>query len=385
MHIKKFVIDISTCLKKLLNNMWIFSLYVLSFLLFLASLKGKIYDKKAEICFLSFVVAAFVLIATFRDYSSYPDFIGFSGYENRYVIFGNKSFESIWSFRNELKDITYYFLGSFMCKIGISFRGWITIIAAFDLLAILLHVKKYSNNYGLSFLMFLSLGYYFFMLCGLRQAIALALVLFAYDAGKKHRFRSFCILVFLAYLFHQSAIVFLPFYFIIAKKKIEKKHIWILLFLIVITLLNYKSFMSLLAFQAFEDNNRYARFIDSNREGLNATNIIIYASMYAYCLIARRHDSEDQQEGILVNKLILDTRKECLLLIPIGCFFRALSMYSPESFRLAMYFDIFLISYFSENTIILHKDGLSLKSFITSSVFFAYFLFFSSRSFFVFA
>ena len=364
--------------------MWIFSLYILSFLLFLAALKGKIYDKKTEICFLLFFFLMFVLVAAFRDYSSYTDFVGYGGYESRYYRLGLMDWKSILTFLDEFKDPGYYILGSLAYRIGISFRVWIALIAAFDLFAISFHIKRYSNNYGLSFLIFLSLGYYFFMLCGLRQAIALAIVLFAYDAGKKHRLLLFCFLVFLAYLFHQSAIIFMPFYFVIAKKRIEKKHIWILLFFIVITLLNYKSFMSILAFQAFEDNERYARFIDANREGLNVTNIIIFASLYIYCLFAKRNELESKQSVALANYPIFDSRKECFILILIGCFFRALSMVTPESFRLAMYFDIFLISFLPKNRNLTYNDQIQLDQFVISLIFFVYFLLFSSKSFFAF-
>jgi hypothetical protein len=62
--------------------------------------------------------------------------------------------------------------------------------------------------------MFIALGLYSFMLNGLRQAIAICICLYAIEYCKKRKLIPFLLLVFLAYLYHRSAFVFAPVYFL---------------------------------------------------------------------------------------------------------------------------------------------------------------------------
>lgn len=71
-----------------------------------------------------------------------------------------------------------------------------------------------SEDPELSFVMFICLGLYSFMVQGLRQAIAMCICLFAIEFCKKRKFIPFILLVLLASTFHTSAIVFFVVYFI---------------------------------------------------------------------------------------------------------------------------------------------------------------------------
>ena len=71
-----------------------------------------------------------------------------------------------------------------------------------------------SEDPELSFVMFVCLGLYSFMVQGLRQALAMCLCLFAIEFCKKRKLIPFILLVLLATTFHTSAIVFLVVYFI---------------------------------------------------------------------------------------------------------------------------------------------------------------------------
>lgn len=71
-----------------------------------------------------------------------------------------------------------------------------------------------SEDPELSFVMFICLGLYSFMVQGLRQAIAMSICLFAIEFCKKRKIVPFILLVLLATSFHTSAIVFLIVYFI---------------------------------------------------------------------------------------------------------------------------------------------------------------------------
>lgn len=84
--------------------------------------------------------------------------------------------------------------------------------AAIISVAVCYFIYKNSENPTLSFVMFVTLGLYTFMAQGQRQAIAMSICLFALEYCKRRKLVRFLLLVGLAMLFHQSAIVFLIVY-----------------------------------------------------------------------------------------------------------------------------------------------------------------------------
>ena len=75
-------------------------------------------------------------------------------------------------------------------------------------------IYKNSDDVCVSFVMFICLGLYTFMVQGLRQAIAMSICLFAFEYCKEKKPIKFILLVLLAVLFHKTAIVFILIYFI---------------------------------------------------------------------------------------------------------------------------------------------------------------------------
>lgn len=69
-----------------------------------------------------------------------------------------------------------------------------------------------SENIVVSLVMFVCLGLYTFMVQGLRQAIAMAICLFAIEECKKRRPIRFLLLIALAFLYHRTSIIFAIIY-----------------------------------------------------------------------------------------------------------------------------------------------------------------------------
>lgn len=75
-------------------------------------------------------------------------------------------------------------------------------------------IYKYSEDVLLSVLGFLSLGIFGFYLTGFRQGMAISICLLALEMADKKRVCAFVFLVLAAISVHQTAVVFLPVYFI---------------------------------------------------------------------------------------------------------------------------------------------------------------------------
>ena len=90
------------------------------------------------------------------------------------------------------------------------------IISSFiTLYCILKTIFKYSHSVLISTIMWLSIPIFFFLsLNGVRQWMAVAIIFFGYQYIQDRKFLKYLICVFLASMFHKSALIALPFYFI---------------------------------------------------------------------------------------------------------------------------------------------------------------------------
>ncbi len=75
-------------------------------------------------------------------------------------------------------------------------------------------IRLYSKDCGISVTMYICLGLLTFNMNGMRQAIAMAICLIAYDFIVKKRPIPFVLTILVAMSFHKTAIIFLPFYLI---------------------------------------------------------------------------------------------------------------------------------------------------------------------------
>ena len=75
-----------------------------------------------------------------------------------------------------------------------------------------------SEDYGLSWIIFICLGSMTFAMNGMRQAMAMSICLLAYTYAKNKKPIKFLLIVLIAILFHKSALLFLIVYFVVNMK-----------------------------------------------------------------------------------------------------------------------------------------------------------------------
>lgn len=106
----------------------------------------------------------------------------------------------------------------FLNKISDFFNGGPSLTlffaAAITLYLLLSTILRFSTNISLSLAIFFSLELFFFMHNVVRQAIAVSIVFYSIRYIISRQLLLFLIMIFIASMFHISAIIFLPFYFI---------------------------------------------------------------------------------------------------------------------------------------------------------------------------
>lgn len=188
-------------------------LILLAILLFLYVTVGR--SNKKMYCVI--VCIALTVIAGLRSLEVGPDG---RVYANYFYILQKMNFIQISEYFT--KEPAFYYVTKLLQNTGMGLQGWYTIIGGLFSFSVVLIIYYYSEIPGYSILALFSLGYYTFSFTGLRQTVALSLILLSGIFLKQKKYIRYIVFVLLAFLFHNSAIIFLlilPFQFIHLSRK----------------------------------------------------------------------------------------------------------------------------------------------------------------------
>lgn len=195
-------------------------------------------------------------------------------------------------FHNEYKLIEnsewgYELLNILLNMIGVTNQAFLLIIAFIISLSFSLFYFKFSKNMFLSMYLHLTIGLFAMSMSGIRQTIAICFILLAFHYTVKGNFFKFITSVFLAYIFHNSAIVFFFVYFL-RKIKVTRNRAIILLTVVTSSILFRKSFTPIIEFIMPERYiGRYELFSQTNL--VNPMLIVIAIAVPTACLIFWRN------------------------------------------------------------------------------------------------
>ncbi len=182
----------------------------------------------------------------------------------------------------------------------------------------------------LAFIIYMGYYYGFFSITGLRQTLATAFLLWSYEYVKKEKIVPFIILVVCGSLFHITALVFLPLYFIAKIKRPE--------FVFGSAILGFPFFMIFknelavlfLKYSTLED--RFAAFAEQYHRGgsLILTTFQVLLAIYAL---------------IIIKKVIALEPKTYKMYntFAVALFFLPLQWVNPSAGRIAQYFALIIM------------------------------------------
>lgn len=160
--------------------------------------------------------------------------------------------------------------------------------------------KKYAKNYYLASILFMALVF-FFSFTYLRQMFAAAIIGLSIKYIIERKFLRFCVILLVAFSFHNSAIIFFPMYFI-ANKKYSKSKILLIMFICFIvgitgitsSLYNFYDELSIR-----ESHDDYA-LQQSTRIAY-----ILEAGLFLYYLILTHRDLTSAKKDIVLYNIAL--------------------------------------------------------------------------------
>lgn len=207
---------------------------------------------------LYFIFLILVLFAGLRDSSVGTDTNNYIGMAMSDRIANESIFQSESSM-----EIGYLLIQKTFRLFSDEYWLLLTLIAAIVVFFYYKTILKLSENYTISFFIFITLTTYLFFFNGARQGLAAAIFSFAIIAVVNKDYKRYYFWVAVAFLFHKSVLITLPFYYLL-RKKYSLKNLVILLISLFLMILLVNQLFTLLPDTMI---SRYGQYIDRGSEG----------------------------------------------------------------------------------------------------------------------
>lgn len=296
-------------------------------ILYAISFFGLIKSKAANRFFLVVATVFLVVFNGFRNINVGTDTFR---YYKRFEEIRNAN--SLRNFLNIKVEFGYKLSQKVFQIFNFNFNYWLLLVAIFMFILFAIVIRKHSKNYFISFFLFITLGYYDFSFTGIRQIIAIIIVLFSYRYILSKSFNKFLITCLIASSFHSSALVFLPMYYL-SRIKWRKKHS---IFLIAFLVLIYKFRLQigkLLTVVYYDEASSIMldKYLSSGHIGRLA---IMTLLVLGWGIVSYNPYKNNNFENIVLSNIIF-----------VSTIIQMISSFSYLFTRLNMYFMIFLVLY----------------------------------------
>lgn len=240
--------------------------------------------------FLSFLSLFF--ISSFRDGIG----IDYTNYIINFEIIRDFGFKTrfeygFWALNRLISYFTYNYIWVFI------FTSLIVIILLYTA------ISQYSNDAKFTLLLYFCLGFYIMGFTLIRQAIGMGIIMISLKFIYERKLFQYLLLIILASLFHISAIIFLPAYFICTKKISLKLTAFYLFFSFIIssTLVFFTKFF-------FGYSTYYFDLLNVESSNFPINKIFINVILMIFCMIKKDYIQEQFKYGrILINLQIMAT------------------------------------------------------------------------------
>lgn len=282
--------------------------------------------EKAVNTYIFICAALFFIMIGFRNEAIYGDTPGY--------VFQFKQLDDI-SFSRMIdginRDTLFWIIAWGIAQIiGDNYTIWLVLQALAIMVPVTSLIKRYSVEPMYSWIVLFFIGFIFFFMMGLRQTIAISLVLFGFlilfdeKRTKRNKVWRFVLLVVMASFFHSSALICLMS-LLFLHRKLEGTTILLYMVSLIVMLLFGRTFLPTITSFVGQYDSRYTGYGD-NLYGSTATYFLQQLVLVVPSLFILRHKLKDPFIVFLFNLAIL------------GLLIVSLSPLIAEMFRLSFYF-----------------------------------------------
>lgn len=195
-------------------------------------------------------------------------------------------------------EIGYYLLSKISYIIDSNPQTIFIVTSLIILLLIFFTINKYCSRYELGLYLFITLFHYYASFNVIRQYIAIAITFYAVRYIFEEKYYKYLISIILASTFHLTAIIMIPFYFIVRIKMDTKEYIYGTI-LGLIGLIGFEKLFTLAItlFPKYKDYEGSVLFAYGSTNG-----IIVYALIFVLMYIFRKPlIQSDNRNRIYIN------------------------------------------------------------------------------------
>lgn len=254
-------------------------------------------------CMLPIFFFIFFIILSMRDETIGTDLVSYRYY---FDSISTLDFNELFSY--EL-DLLFVLLNWVISRFTDNFQIFISIVAAITLLPIAIMYSKDRENGFLKIAIFMNMSTFVMLFSGLRQSIAIAVGLIAYEFVKRKKLAAFIVLAIVAWGFHHTGfMIFL--YYPLYHATFKKKHLWFVIpSLLLVFVFNKPIFSLITNFLSVIYNEKYSASISSTGA---YTMLILFVgfAVLSYVIPDER----------LMDKETLGLRNLILLAVVLQCF-----------------------------------------------------------------
>lgn len=159
-----------------------------------------------------YLLASLGLLLLFLVLKHYKVCIDWLSYSKMFKLYHSSSFLELFSVGRH--EIGFKLLIFFFSHIINNFYFFLMFVSIVSFIPINKYIRENSKNYFLSVLIFATFSFFSLYFTAIRFSIALSIIMLSIKYIKQHRPWNFILTVFIAGLFHKTAFVFLPVYFL---------------------------------------------------------------------------------------------------------------------------------------------------------------------------
>lgn len=189
-----------------------------------------------------------------------------------------------------------------ICKsLGITdYHQFFMLIAAFQMLCLVYTFRKYSDNFWISMFLFVaSTDYLSWMHNGIRQFIAVCMTFAAFDLLVKRRYVPFTLIVLLASTIHGSALLMLPFAYLMTGPALNRKTI-MMIFGVALIIPFIDRLLPILESVLMDTqyDDMMTNGIWENDDGTNLIRVLVYSVPALVAILGRKYVKGNQDPAI---------------------------------------------------------------------------------------
>ena len=230
------------------------------------------------------------------------------------------------------KDYGFYFVSAIIkCIVGNKDKIYLIIIAVVQCYLMFRIYRKYSSAYVISFFLFIaSTDYISWIFNGMRQFVAVTITMACFPWIIEKKYVRTVVVILIASLFHQSALLVIPFVFIAQGKAWNKKTLLFILAVIVAVLFADR-------FTDILDNmladTQYQNVVSDweswDDDGTNILRVLVYSVPAIFSLLGIKYirEADDSVINICTNMSIAASGLYVVSMFTSGIFIGRLPIY----------------------------------------------------------